>query len=88
MWPELYTDGYTFAHYYWKVDEDPAIRNGVFHNDWKNIDYIVTTPEMTQDINENNMQILKDPIQHSTVVANFDTGGWSVEILKVNPSSK
>ncbi len=51
MWPELYTNGYASAHYYWKVDEDPAIRDGVFHDNWKDIDYIVTTHEMTQDIN-------------------------------------
>ena len=84
MWPELYTKGYKYAHYYWKVDEDPAIRDGVFHDNWRNIDYIITTPEMIQDVNNNNMQILNTPIHHSIMVAKFNSGGWSIDILKVD----
>ncbi len=43
MWTDLYDHGYTSAHYYWKVQDDPAIRDKVFHDNWRTVDYVVTT---------------------------------------------
>ena len=83
MWPELHTHGYKYVHYYWKLDEDPAIRNGVFHNNWKNIDYIITTPQMLSDMKATDMTILEEPISHSKVIAQFNKGSWPVYILEV-----
>lgn len=87
MWLDLhdgYPNYYAFAHYYWKVQEDPAIRDTVFHNDWHNIDYVITTPQMLTDAQQNHMTLVEEAIVHSTVIAHFDTGGWSVDIRRVN----
>jgi hypothetical protein len=84
MWSDLYDDGYPYAHYYWKVQTDPAIRDTVFHNNWRSFDYVATTSQMLVDMQTQNMTLVKDVIDHSTPVAHFDTGGWRVEIRKVN----
>ena len=84
MWTDLYDSGYRFADYYWKVEEDPAIRDKVYQNNWRNFDYIVTTPELLTDAQSNHMTLVDDVMTHSTRIAYFDTGGWRIEILKVN----
>jgi hypothetical protein len=89
MWTDLHDTGnfaknYPFAHWYWKVDLDPAITKGVFHNNWRNIDYIVTTDQMVNDVPANHLLLMEQALVHSTLLAHFDTGGWPVEIRKVN----
>ena len=84
MWPDLYTAGYHNVHYYWKLETDPAIQMGIFHNDWRNVDYIVTTPQMLLDMQNAHMTLVLDLIQNSVTVAAFDTGKWPVDIRKVH----
>ena len=84
MWTDLYDSGYTFAHYYWHVEDDPAIRDNVFHNNWRNVDYIVTTPQMLTDMQSEHMILVETAMYHSTLIAYFDTGWWRVEIREVN----
>ena len=84
MWSDLHDDGYAYAHYYWKVQTDPAIRDTLFHDNWRNFDYVATTSQMLVDMQTQNMTLVKDVIDNSTPVAHFDTGGWRVEIRKVN----
>jgi Dolichyl-phosphate-mannose-protein mannosyltransferase len=81
-WQDLYDDGYRYAHYYWKVENDPAIRNNVFHNNWRSVDYIVTTPQMLSDLVA--LPLVTTIWKHSTPIISFDTGGWTVEVRKVN----
>jgi 4-amino-4-deoxy-L-arabinose transferase-like glycosyltransferase len=86
MWTDLhdnYHKPYAFAHYYWKVQDDPAIRDKVFHNDWHNIDYVITTTQMLSDAQRTNMTLVEAAIEHSTVIAHFDTGGWSIDVRVV-----
>lgn len=84
MWPDLYHNGYIFSHYYWKVILDPAIGGKIFHNNWKSINYIITTPQMMDDIRIANMVILKIALQHSVPIASFKVDKYVVEIRKVN----
>ena len=88
MWPSLHeshSSVYVFDHadYYWKVEQDPAIRLNVYHGTWRDIDYVVTTFQMLTDMKNNHMTIIADALAHCTVVAHFDTGGWPVSICKV-----
>lgn len=71
------------AHYYWKVAQDPEIRNGVFNNDWRTVDYVITTNQMLGDTNRARLNLISDALARSTLVASFDTGGWPVEIRQV-----
>ena len=84
MWTDLYDSGYTSAHYYWKVFADPAIRDSLFHDNWRNFDYIVTTPQMMFDMQRLKMQLLMQVMDNSTPVATFDTGHWYIEIRQVH----
>lgn len=89
MWPDLHesrnnTLVYERADYYWKVEQDPAIRQAVYGGNWRDINYVVTTTQMLTDIRLNHMTIISDALAHCTVVAKFDTGGWPVNVCKVN----
>ncbi len=91
MWTDLHeqTDGsnaFPNAHYYWKVAHDPAIRDGVFGNDWQRVNYIITTPQLVKDAREQDFPVVNAALAHSQPVVTFDTGGWPVEIRHVHPS--
>jgi hypothetical protein len=84
MWNDLYESGFHYVHYYWKVETDPAIRDIQFHDNWRNFDYVATTPQMLVDMQTQNMKLVRSVIEHSTPITYFDTGGWRIEIRKVN----
>lgn len=89
MWTDLYDTGnagssYKSVQWYWKVDLDPAIKNNILHGNWKNIDYIVITGQMIHDVRVSKLTIVGKAIAHSTILATFNTGGWPVEVAKVN----
>jgi len=88
----MYTDLHDGAHgtpvfpnanYYWKVQQDPAIEGKVFHDNWKRADYVVTTIQMLQDMKSSNLSLVSQIVQHSVPLADFDTGGWPIEVRKV-----
>ena len=89
MWTDLH-DGYhgtvifPRAHYYWKVDEDPAIRNKVFHGTWRTVDYVISTIQLQVDSHNSQLKLVLGAIAHATPVKHFDTGGWPIDIYKVN----
>jgi hypothetical protein len=74
---------YAGAHYYWKVQEDPAIRDDVFHDNWHTIDYVITTIQMLTDAKMSDMTLVREAIAHSIPIAHFETGGWPIEVRKV-----
>ncbi len=71
------------AHYYWKVDNDPEIRDDVFGGDRRNFDYVITTPQMNRDVGMTAMPLMAEVMAFSTPIASFDTGGWPVEVRQV-----
>lgn len=89
MWLDLHeipgqSQGFDNAHYYWKVQEDKAIRDGVFNGDWQTTDYVITTNQLLGDTNRSPDMFVKEALRHSTLVASFDTGGWPVEVRQVH----
>jgi hypothetical protein len=83
MWLDLHPD-YDASHYYWKVEQDPAIRDDVFADDWRTVDYVITTPQMLADARKQDMQLVNDAVANSSVLARFDAG-WPVEVRQVHP---
>jgi Dolichyl-phosphate-mannose-protein mannosyltransferase len=73
------------AEYYWKVADDPQISRGLLHDNWRNVSYVVTTPQLTYDASVNGFPIVVPALEHSAVVARFNTGGWDVEVRRVGP---
>jgi len=88
MWTALHDDPhggpiYPRADWYWKFDYDPAIGGTVYHNNWRNVDYVIATDQMLGDIGIVKQRLTTAIMAHTTPVVRFDTGGWPVEILRV-----
>jgi 4-amino-4-deoxy-L-arabinose transferase-like glycosyltransferase len=87
------TDNYAFselretfpnAHYYWKVDTDPAIKFNYLDNDWCQIGYILSTPQVLADINLYHLDLLKTAYDNSELLVTYPNNGWPVEIRRVS----
>lgn len=63
------------AEVYWNVATDPAIRDGVLHNNWNNIDYLVVDNQMLTDMQNNSPEfsILQQALAHANLLASFHT---------------
>ena len=91
MWVDLHDGpgGVSFqnAHYFYKVDRDPDIRDKIFHNKWQMVDYVVVTPTLGVVAEKEGMELVLAAIEHSTVVARFDSDQWPhwpVEVRRVD----
>jgi endo-1,4-beta-D-glucanase Y len=87
MWLDLHSSegGPVFpsAHWYWKADLDPEIRDGVFGAGRDSVDYVITTPQVRRDVRLDNLPLVAEALAHSTPIESFDTGGWPVEVREV-----
>lgn len=72
------------GQYYWKIDEDPAIKVNILDSDWRKIDYMLVTHQMEYDMDHAGLSIVKDAYDHSTLLKRYPGDGWYVEIRKVN----
>ena len=89
MWLDLHdrADGgpaYNRAHYYWKVEKDPAIRTAIFNNAWETTDYIVQTRQMSTDAQRENMTLVSDALAHATAIVNYDADNLPVDIFRTD----
>jgi len=91
MWQDLHYPPaglpFKYAEYYWKAADDPAIRDGVFHDNWRNVDYVITTPELIQDTVTNGFPVVQRALEHSQLVRTFTNGGWVIQVRRVLPHS-
>ncbi len=81
--------GAPFEHVemYWVVATDPAISEGFFHNDWRNVDYIMMDSDMQTDASAFDMKLLNDAMQHATPVVKFQNKLYWVTIYQVQHDS-
>ncbi|MEI7603514.1 MAG: glycosyl hydrolase family 8 [bacterium] len=80
------------AQYYWKVDNDPEIKNVVLKNDWQNIDYLIVTPAFHDTVMKEKMPIVQSAYENSIIIKKFEENNLSgqdypVEIRAVNNKS-
>jgi hypothetical protein len=90
MWSELHAPPggdptFTDAQYYWQVGEDPKLQRRDFADNWRTVNYVVTTPQMLADARQQRFAIVTPALEHSRPIAKFDTGGWPVEVRRVEP---
>lgn len=81
------------AHYYWKVEQDPAVRLSLLKDDWRNADYILVTRAVEETVQLDNLKFTKTILDHSTPIATFSASKYlekpySVEIREVNSERK
>ncbi|HEX2913295.1 MAG TPA: glycosyltransferase family 39 protein [Chloroflexia bacterium] len=73
MWTDLHEaspEGPAFpnAHSHWKVASDPAIRWGVFKDDWHNVDYLIMSPGLIDSFKSTNNKVALDALAHAHMV--------------------
>lgn len=88
----IVTDNYAFVdlrethpnvHSYWRVDTDPAVKFTILNDDQCNINYVVTTKQIFNDINLFHLDLMNRAITGSDVIATYDNNGWPIEIRQV-----
>jgi 4-amino-4-deoxy-L-arabinose transferase-like glycosyltransferase len=89
MWRDLHdpsrgAPAFRNADYYWKVADDPEVRHEVFGDSWRNVDYVISTPQLVDDARHNDFPVVVPALEHSVLVAAFDSG-WRVEVRRVDP---
>lgn len=73
MWTDLHEAGFEGpafpnVHSHWKVGADPAIKNGVFHNDWRTVDYLIMTPGLENSFQAVGNTVAMQAFQHAHLV--------------------
>ncbi len=80
MWTDLHDpptgNSFKLAHNYWQVQLDPAIKNKIFHDDWRNVDYIVATPGLLFDVYHYQLTLVQDALHHATPIQSFQAPDW------------
>jgi 4-amino-4-deoxy-L-arabinose transferase-like glycosyltransferase len=90
LWTDLHDRSpvYKNAHSHWKAAGDPAIRDRIFHRDWRNIDYVVMSNRMREAMvgnngNGNERWILDAIDNHSALVLSRSLGNVEVRVYKI-----
>ncbi|CAA9313705.1 MAG: hypothetical protein AVDCRST_MAG93-5383, partial [uncultured Chloroflexia bacterium] len=81
-----FTDGRTFeAHYYFPILRDPVLRQQILNDDWRTIDYLITSPQGAGNPEtQAGLPLLVEAYANSDVITTFESVDWQVEIRKVH----
>jgi endo-1,4-beta-D-glucanase Y len=71
------------VHSHWKVGADPAIRGGLLKDDWRNIDYVLLTPDLEGDLKATGNTIALEALRNSSPVRSWRSDGAEVTLMKV-----
>ncbi len=74
------------SHDYWKTHTDPDIQFILDYN-WCSIDWIITTPQLLEDVQVFDMWMMEGAIENSFLLRTYDNGGWPIEIRQVNKAT-
>ncbi|WP_084103290.1 glycosyl hydrolase family 8 [Demequina sp. NBRC 110056] len=73
-YPELAIEGpYPDTMYFFNAEYDPELRD-VYGDDWRNVDYLVLTHEVVEQISQGTVPRMNDILEHSTLVASYTDG--------------
>jgi hypothetical protein len=88
MWVPLHEAGYRITEPHPKAAADPAIRDKVFHQDWRNIDFIIMSNKMRQAmvLNGGESWILDALDNHSQEVWKVSYGDIGLSVQRVEGS--
>ncbi|MFN8458078.1 MAG: glycosyl hydrolase family 8, partial [Anaerolineae bacterium] len=73
LWTDLHEPGrggpaFTNFHSHWKVALDPEIRNGVFRNDWRTVDYLLIDPDLAKDFKASGNTVALQALENAHLV--------------------
>jgi endoglucanase len=75
------------VHSYTKVAGDPAVRGGVFADDWRRVDYLVASPGLDRVLSDSGNTIALQALQHAHMVRSWTTDGSTLELWKVDKAA-
>lgn len=92
MWTDLREPGlggpaFSNAHSHWKVSSDPEIRDGIFNNNWENVDYLVLHQETVATYEMEGNDLALEALANATLMQRWGDDLSFVEIWKVNNGS-
>lgn len=77
VYPELaQEESYTGAMYFFHAEYDPELR-ATYGDDWRDIDYLVLTHEIVEQISQGTVPRMAQLLDHSTLAASFMEGSSS-----------
>lgn len=65
---------FPFAHWFSKVEHDPAVKDGVLFGRWENINYLLLSHEITQLLNQGELPFLEKAYKNTKIVQDFLPG--------------
>jgi 4-amino-4-deoxy-L-arabinose transferase-like glycosyltransferase len=88
FWPDLRepkpgAPAFPNVHSHWKVASDPEVREGIFHNDWHSVDYLIVTPGLAQTFAADNNRVALEALQHASLIQRWVADGAEVELWQV-----
>jgi 4-amino-4-deoxy-L-arabinose transferase-like glycosyltransferase len=79
-------DEFPNVHNYWKTHTDPDIQLVLDYN-WCSIDWIITSPQLLEDVQAFDMWMMKGAIENSFLLRTYENGGWPIEVRQVNKAT-
>jgi hypothetical protein len=46
---------------------------------------VISTPQLISDTEQQQYPVVTPAVEHSVLVKSFDTGGWQIEVRRVDP---
>jgi len=82
--PKLGAPAFPNVHSHWKVGSDPEVREGIFHNDWHSVDYLIMTPGLAKTFADANNQVALAALQHAHVIQRWVADDAEIELWQVD----
>lgn len=86
------TDNYAFValrdtmpnvHHYWTIDTDPDIKFTLLSDTHCNIDYVLTTPQVIDDVSVYSLDLMRRTLERSELLLTYENNGWPIQIWQV-----
>jgi 4-amino-4-deoxy-L-arabinose transferase-like glycosyltransferase len=91
IWMQLHEQQpfYPFAHSHWKAASDPDVRDKLFRQDWRNVDYVVMSNKMREAMQGNNGNnaegwIIEAVDRHSQLIWEARRGDIQLAVYRIN----
>ena len=75
------------VHSHWKVGSDPEVRQGIFYDDWRRVDYLIMTPGLARTFAESNNRVALEALEHAHLARRWVADGAEVELWQVDKPS-
>ena len=92
FWPDLHEPipgqpAFPNMHSHWKVGQDPEIGEGVFHNDWRTVDYLILTPGLENNFVGVAYPVALNALRHAHPIQRWVADGTQVELWQVDKTA-